>query len=224
MQIDGILKQPMKPDQPEWLTTIQNDVALITTQEAQKHWPGPSGAPYYNYRLEHIQQVEREARRLLKTVQADQEIVLAAVWLHDRFQPQYNDDDHATRGAEWARANLAALGFPVHKVTRVIYAVANHSNAPGTIPMSAVEARLLWDADKLTKLGALQVVTYMCGHPAFSHRKISYQSMANNQLERLEYARKMLDHFYFPRSNEIARERFKLQEAFYHALANDVEA
>ena len=34
----------------------------------------------------------------------------------DRFQPQYHGTDHAAKAAEWARQNLAALGFPGEKV------------------------------------------------------------------------------------------------------------
>jgi HD superfamily phosphodiesterase len=61
-------------------------------------------------------QVARDATRLLAEMGGDEDTVLASVWIHDRFQPQYHGTDHAAKAAEWARQNLAALGFPGEKV------------------------------------------------------------------------------------------------------------
>jgi HD superfamily phosphodiesterase len=75
-------------DTPEWLFHIRKDLEKITGPVAAEIWPTPKGRPYFNYRLEHVRQVERDARWLLQQVGGDEEVVLAAVWLHDRFQPQ----------------------------------------------------------------------------------------------------------------------------------------
>ena len=116
MIMDGSIKRTLNPDQPLWLTSLQNDMALLTNQDAKKHWGSSEmhGAPYYNARLEHIQQVERDALRLIREIPADKDILLAAVWIHDRFRPQYEGDLHAVKSASWARdgrstTNCAAM-------------------------------------------------------------------------------------------------------------------
>jgi uncharacterized protein len=226
MILDSSIKRITKPDQPGWLTSLQNDMALITNQDAQKHWGNPAlrGAPYYNSRLEHIQQVERDALRLADDVSADQDILLAAVWIHDRFPPLYEGDEHPAKAANWARENLTALGFPTEKVETVAHAIERHTDPPGAIPESDVEARLLWDADKLAKMGSLNIVSYLCGHPAFPDQRITYSSLALIGLEKLERARRISDSLYFEHARQIAHNRYIHQKTFYESLAQDVDA
>jgi len=209
---------------PEWLTQLRTDLIEISSREAKKFWPGPSAdsEPYFNYRLEHVQQVERDAKRLLSIVGGDEDIVLASVWIHDRFRPQFEGDRHAARAAEWVSQHLAELGFPTAKVSTVEYAVANHSNAPNTIPEEALEARLLWDADKLTKLGALWVVALLCGCPAFPQTHIGYEWIKQQVRKDLEDAETLVGQFYFEQTQEWGRLRFKAQKAFCEAIEQEV--
>jgi len=159
-----------------WLSVLREDMRRTTPPAARRHWPGPSQAdpPFFHYRWEHVQQVERDARRLLQSVTADEEIVLAAVWLHDRFQPQYDDDGHTARAADWARSHQAGCGFPPARVAVVAGAVAEHSGAPGTIPEDRLEARLHWDADKLSRLGAVNLVSHLAAMPAFPSQLMGF--------------------------------------------------
>lgn len=209
---------------PDWLTRLEIDLEQITTEAAREHWPGTDSdsEPYHNYRLEHVLQVERDARRLLSRVGGDEDIVLAAVWIHDRFQSQYDGDCHATGAADWAGQNLPALGFPVKKIAAVAYAVANHSSAPGTIPSKAKEARILWDADKLSKVGALAVVGLLCASPAFPDTRVSYEWVSRTIRCELETARELIEWFYFKPSREWASQRYEAQKAFSEALEREL--
>lgn len=78
-----------------WLIQLRNELKEITSQAAKEHWPGllPDDEAYYNYRLEHVKHVERDAKRLMAVVGGDEDIVLASVWTHDRFQPQFEGDN-----------------------------------------------------------------------------------------------------------------------------------
>jgi hypothetical protein len=195
-----------------------------TLEAARVFWPGtsPEGLPYYNYRLEHVEQVERDALRLLAEIEADREILLAAIWIHDRFQPQYAGDAHAARAAEWAATNLAPLGFPEHKVQQVCCAVANHSNPPRTIPEQAVEARLLWDADKLSKIGALSVVGFLCAAPAFPQNRIAFVELARNGGDHGFDEQAWIASFYSEPARRWAERRWRAQRDFFAALRQDV--
>ena len=209
---------------PEWLSSLRKDMELISQQAAREHWPGPGvdRAPYYNYRIEHVRQVERDALRLLDEVGGDRDVVLASVWIHDRFQPQFSGPDHAARGAEWARQHLASTGFPPHKVEEVSFAVTMHSNEPHTIPPTANEARLLWDADGLGKMGAASVVVFLCSMPAFPQNVVTHSTLAERGLGRLDDARSTIDSFYFQPSRVWAEERQRTKQQFYEALAREV--
>lgn len=240
MIIDTTIRRIMKPGQPEWLTALQNDMALITNEAAVRYWPGaeplavtgsyhpgdkPGARPYYNYRLEHVQQVERDAARLmLEVAGVDEEIISAAVWIHDRFQPQFEGEQHAYLAAQWARENLAALGFPGEKVETVSFAVARCADRAGAIPENAVEARLLWDADHLARMGTLAIVAELLAAPAFREQRINFTGQSLLWLEILERTHRSLDSFYFPTSRRLALQRYDQQRAFCEAFAWDVEA
>jgi len=228
----------MSPTEEVWLEALRDDLAGITERAAEQFWPSPERdcPPYFNYRLEHVRQVEREAVRLLSVVGGDRDIVLASVWVHDRFQPVFRGpEEHGKRAAEWAREHLATMGFPAEKVEPVCFAVANHSNPPGTISPEAHEARVLWDADKLTKVGAVNLLftflnSYMasdrlqavCSDPGFPGRTLTMESIARNHSRRHPRQASPGGHFYFEPSRRWAAERWGVEESFYELLSREV--
>lgn len=105
----------------------------------------------FNYRWEHVTTVVRLAKRLAKLTKADKEIVEAAAWLHDvRKSSQGN---HALAGAEFARLYLPKTDFPAKKVECVAHAIEVHMGLWRDEPLTDLEAMVLWDADKLSKIG-----------------------------------------------------------------------
>lgn len=214
----------MSADTSEWLTRLREEMVEISTSAAREFWPGPTAAspPYFNYRLEHIRQVERNAKRLLAQLGGDSDVVLASVWIHDRFQTQFTDSNHAARAAEWSGENLSSYRFPADKVEMVCFTVAHHSDVPGSIPPEAKEARILWDADKLTKLGPSSIVAFLCSNPAFPAVEVTYASVAQSGQEFLKEVEPLIGKFYFEVSREWALERFKVQRTFYDVLAQEV--
>jgi uncharacterized protein len=208
----------------EWLEILRKDMEMITSKAALNHWPGssPDDPPYFNYRLEHVIQVERDAVRLMETVGGDREIVIASVWIHDRFQPQYRDSDHPVQAEQWARNSLATLGFPTEKVEAVCYCVANHSSPPGAIPGTEEDARILWDADKLSKIGAVSVAALICGIPAFPDKVMGFCEIAQMGIDITKKFTSLPDDFYFDLSRRIATERLDTQKSYINGLAREV--
>ena len=235
----------MSKKESDWLKTLRDDLACITGEAAKQFWPSPEKdcPAFFNYRLEHVKQAERDAMRLLSAVGGDRDIVLASVWIHDRFQPVFIGEEHGKQAAKWAAEHLTEIGFPAEKVESVCFAVANHSNPPGTIPPEAHEARVLWDADKLTRLGAVRLLfTFfiwyvasdrlraLCSDSVFPEHTLTTESMASMSLQR--YWMSLQRHwkgefppslFYFKPSRRWAAERWELQEAFYESLRRQVE-
>ena len=208
---------------PEWLIHIRKKLEKITGQVAVEIWPTPDGRSYFNYRLEHVRQVERDARWLLQAVGGDDDVVLASVWLHDRYQPQLaKPDHHAVLAADWVRDHLGETGFPVEKIEAVAFAVEKHSSAVKSLPEDAHEARVLWDADKLTKLGPLAIVNMIAVMPAFPEHAMNYGEIVRMAKDELARRKELVDLFYFPVSRERAAQRFAAQELFVHQLCKDM--
>lgn len=140
-----------------WLETLKKEMLEITRTAALEYYPAINGyeEPHYNLRYEHVKQVEREALKLLEVYSdADKDIVLATVWTHDRFKPQFIGHDHGNRAADWVAENLESKGFPKEKVKAVEYAVRNHVGYDkNLLNIETLEAQLLWDADKLAHCG-----------------------------------------------------------------------
>jgi len=109
------------------------------------------GEGRFNYRWEHVQAVVSLARWLAAETGADAEVAEAAAWLHDIAKSEAN---HAHVGAERAREILAATDFPAENVDAVADAIAQHEGLTLDAPLSPLAAAILWDADKLAKLGA----------------------------------------------------------------------
>jgi len=107
----------------------------------------------FNHRWEHVQEVVKLALWLGSQLNADLEVVEASAWLHDiaKGQPK-----HAQVGALEAERILAKTDFPAAKISIVSLVIRQHEGLvrpPDSPPLEPVEAAILWDADKLSKLG-----------------------------------------------------------------------
>jgi hypothetical protein len=107
-------------------------------------------------------------------------------------------------------------------VERVSFAVGIHSSAPHAIPPGEKEARLLWDADKLGKIGPGSVVAFLCAMLAFPHDVITHAALAQHDLFRFGDTRLTVDSFYFQPSRLWAGERLRARRHFLEALAREV--
>lgn len=88
----------------------------------------------------------------------DDDVLYAAAYLHDiaAFAPWAKQSvDHQDRGAQLMDSVLTGYGFPPEKIGRVKDAIRTHM--PTRSPGSAVESRLLHDADGLDWLGAIGI-------------------------------------------------------------------
>jgi len=208
----------------DWLNALKTGMKEITLPLARKYWPGvsPDDEPYYNYRYQHVEQVDRDARKLLGAHGGDEDIVLASVWIHDRFKPQFEGEEHAVRAAAWADENLAGLGFPTEKVPAVVYAVSNHAVFGGKISPEHKEAQILWDADKLGKIGAIMVAYILCAGGAFPQTKINFFWLQRELHIWKERNKNLVNDFHLPLSRELGQKRYNILKAFCDALDEEV--
>lgn len=137
--------------------------------------------PAFAYRWEHVQQVVHYGRWLLTQIEADADIVIAACWLHDVKKLEAH---HAQRGAQFARHFLPTTNFPAAKIDAVAFAIEQHEGlfrpANGkknkqepfiaAAPLEPIETALLWDADKLSKIGPTALIHSYSAHLLGLHK------------------------------------------------------
>lgn len=138
---------PLKPD---WRKIVQKKMLKATRDEGILRYRSPY--PIFNYRWEHVQTVVKLAIQLAKLTGADAEVVEAAAWLHDVAKHSAKQK-HPKKGADIARKLLPTTNFPPYKVERVAQAIELHMGLWRNEPLSNLEAAVLWDADKLSKIG-----------------------------------------------------------------------
>ena len=141
---------------------------MITIEEARSYYQDHDAA----HDFDHVLRVLALAERIARAEGADVEVVRAAALLHDvgRAEQERTGRSHAELGAERARKILA--GHPPDKVETVCQAIAAHrfrgpasgqTGTGDTLPQ-ALEAKVLYDADKLDSIGAVGVArAYMYG-------------------------------------------------------------
>lgn len=146
-----------------WRDVCRQEAEAQAVIEARAAW-GMAGDTPFNHRWEHVQRVVQVALWLAGETGADREVTEAAAWLHDIRK---GDPDHGPAGAIAAAAILARTDYPTAKIPLVADAIRRHAGlfrAEGAPPLEPLEVAVLWDADKLTKLG-VEALAYTLSSP-----------------------------------------------------------
>ncbi len=209
---------------------------MITIAEARRHYDEHDAA----HDFDHVLRVWELAQRLGPAEGADMEILQGAALLHDVGRPEQSRTGrcHAEVGAERARVILA--GQPAAKVAAVAQAIAEHRFRGDRHPTS-VEARVLYDADKLDALGAVGVARAYAAGGVRGQRlwaEVSAAYAARSPLEGRddldakehtpvhEYLfklSKLPERMCTAAGSEMARERQAVMAAFFARLEREVK-
>jgi len=107
---------------------------------------------------EHVERVCNLALRIGKIEKADLEILTLASLLHDIARKEEDDSngkiDHAKKGTILAKEILKKHGFKVETIKNVCHCIETHRFKKD---QKTLEAKILYDADKLDSLGAIGV-------------------------------------------------------------------
>ncbi len=139
---------------PDWHKAVKNEMRAATEQEIIRRFGSMDNASF-NYRWEHVKTVVTLARKLADLTGADEDVVVAAAWLHDVRKDK--KDLHPQEGAKFARELLPKTTFPSEKIERVARAIEDHMGLWRDKPLTNLESQVLWDADKLAKIGLTAV-------------------------------------------------------------------
>ncbi|HEX6281982.1 MAG TPA: HD domain-containing protein [Nitrososphaera sp.] len=113
--------------------------------------------PAHDY--QHIMRVYKNAKLIGQREDANMEILLPAVLLHDIVvypKGSSRSSRSPTDSADLAENILQSYGYSQYKINRISYCIRAHSYSKRLVPTS-LEGRILQDADRLDALGAIGI-------------------------------------------------------------------
>ena len=186
---------------------------------------------------EHVYRVLYHALEIAGTeASVDYDVLIAACLLHDiGRKEQYANPAvcHAMVGGEKAYAFLKKQGFEDAFAESVKRCVQSHRYRQNR-QHESIEAKILFDADKLDATGAMGVARTLLyqgivGDPLYTHLPNGSVSDGTQDVQPSffrEYKfklEKLYDRFYTKRAAEIAKERQTAAESFYRSLLKEAE-
>jgi uncharacterized protein len=206
---------------------------VISTAEAERLYRDADAV----HDFDHVQRVVRVAERIALAEGADLVIVRTAALLHDvgREKARRMGADHAIVAADRARRIL--LGEAGEKVEAVVEAIAAHRFRTEPEP-STLEAKVLFDADKLDAIGAIGVARAFAYGGA--HNQRLWAPISSVDVKRWEVEgddpsahtpvhefvvklSRIKDRLYTRTGRSIAAERHETMVSFFERLNEEVE-
>lgn len=186
--------------------------------------------------FEHVLRVLRMAEHLASLEGADLEIVRAATLLHDAqgAATAGGEDgrlEHHQRSAAFARQVLQGQGWPEARIAAVEHCILSHRFRGASEAPQTLEAKILFDADKLDAIGAIGVAraighAALGGQPAYSQPSARFLQTGEKEPGEVHSAyheylfklRKLPARLFTPAAQAIGARRQQVMEAFFEEL------
>lgn len=198
--------------------------------------------------MSHVMRVYNLALSMTKhEADVDMDVMQAAILLHDigghkEMSDPSGKTDHAVESAKMAEPILKNLDFTAEKIKHIQACIISHryktENKPETI-----EAKILFDADKLDAIGAIGIARGFCWigkNNANIYRKIDIDEYIKENMHgkingrikdktkhspQIEFAVKhkfLIDKLFTETAKEIYRERIIFSENFLNRLEREI--
>lgn len=204
-------------------------------EEARNWYPGLD--PVHGF--DHILRVYGMAERLALAEGADLEIVRAAALLHDAAGPGVGDSrlEHQHASALFAGEVLAAEGWAEEKIQAVQHCIRAHRFRDPSEQPATIEAKVLFDADKIDAIGAVGAVRAVAY--AVLDRQNLYAWPSDHFIrsgerlpgephtpyhEHLFKLRKIKDRLFTESGKAVAEERHRFLEDFFAQLLAELRS
>lgn len=200
--------------------------------------------------LEHVGRVESLAIRIAEGYhEVNLPILRLSALLHDIARVKEDQDssgqtDHALLGGEMAEAILHELKCDNEAIAHIKHCVISHRYRGTTAPQT-LEAKILFDADKLDVIGAIgivrsYVITGQYGEPIYSDIPLEDYIRENltdgnpngrvidihKHTANLEFELKLRhipERLYTPEAKQIAKERIGFMSGFFQELRRELK-
>ena len=209
---------------------------MPTLEQARQYYL--SADPVHDF--DHILRVLALAERVGRAEGADLEILRAAALLHDAAGATPGDEQQGARAthheasADFARKVLTAEGWPEERIEAVLHCIRAHRFRGSEAPRS-LEAKVLFDCDKLDVLGAIGVartVAYaaLAGQPLTGEPSEKFKTTGEKEPgephtpyhEFLFKLGRVKDRMYTATARAIAQERHRYLQEYFDRLAREV--
>ncbi|MFH1256399.1 MAG: HD domain-containing protein [Candidatus Diapherotrites archaeon] len=163
------------------------------------------------HKTDHLLRVWENAKILCEKLHGDLEIMVAAVMLHDLGR-HYGIEIHGEKSAELAKPILEKSGFPGEKIPSALEAIAQHDYTFPKEKRKRLEARILYDADKMDAFGVIGV-----------YRHVIFVEKGRMKLEEVVPAlNKRFDGFALPESKKLAKGDYEYIVNFFKVLEKEL--
>ncbi len=206
---------------------------MITIAEARAYYREAESA----HDFDHVLRVLALAERLARAEGADTEVVHAAALLHDIARSDEDEtrgDDHAAMAAERASIILRERGIAPERVDAVSHAIAAHRFRGSVVPQT-LEAKVLFDADKLDSIGAIGIARAYAVAGALNQRlwgEVAADTVATRNQRNSSHTAvaefavklsKVRERVFTASARQIADERHAYMVAFFERLEREVK-
>ena len=186
---------------------------------------------------DHTERVHKTALHLGRLMEARLDVLSASALLHDigrRYETREQGKIcHAEKGAELARDILQKLNFPPSFIDEVAHCIESHRYRGDKIPRT-LEAKILYDADKLDSIGAVGIgrAFLFAGQTgAKLHNDSDIDILACKSYSREDTAyrefkfkmSKIKDRMLTPEGRRLAEERHVFMEVFFERLERETK-
>ena len=206
----------------------------------------PASDPVHGF--DHVLRVYSMVEQLSKVEGADIEILRAAALLHDADgsqQPNKNANlveskeqqraEHHTAAAEFARQVLEVEGWPAERIDAVQHCIRAHRFRDDREKPQTLEARILFDADKLDAIGAIGVAraiaySVQSGSPIYNQPSEQFMQTGQKEPDEAHSAyheylyklRALKERLFTPSARLIAEERHRFMSQFFERLSAEL--
>ena len=189
----------------------------------------------YVHGFSHVLRVYRLAERIGREEKADLRIVQAAALLHDVEGDFDVREDHHLAAAVFAEKVLTDEGWEKEDIDKVLHCIRSHRFRDKREEPRTLEARVLFDADKIDAIGAVGIAravsyairagmdVYAPPSPSFLETgelvEGEFQTVAHEYLYKL---RKIKDRLYTETGKKLASKRHDLMVSFFEGWMDEI--
>ena len=186
---------------------------------------------------DHTERVHKTALHIGRLTGAQLDVLSAAALLHDigrRYETmEQGKICHAEKGAELARDILKKLNFAPKLIDEIAHCIEAHRYRGNKVPQT-LEAKILYDADKLDSIGAVGIgrAFLFAGQTgARLHNESDVDILACKPYSREDTAyrefkfkmSKIKDRMLTPEGTRLAAERHDFMEVFFERLERETK-
>ncbi|BBB31775.1 conserved hypothetical protein [Thermotomaculum hydrothermale] len=207
-----------------WERYLENLLREKTEREAAALWKHSGGGIPFDYRFEHVMAVVKHGKFLQRHEGGDLKVIVAACYLHDIgksfFIKEGKNKHHGYKSAEMAKKILKDINdFSDSEIEHVAEAIRNHVGLFKDNKNRCLEGKILWDADKLTKVGALSLAHSLAIAGAFGG--IDTKGIVERGLKWANLVPDIVKGFHTETAKKIGKERAEILISFYKQLDNE---